>query len=84
MTEAQKSIVVITKIDKASSYAECTQNNYAGFIESLKGQIVTIHNSLIGILKDTQRKRIRTGYKIDKKQMQEAYLNHLIILIYRK
>jgi len=66
MTEAQKSIVVITKIDKASSYEEYARNNYAGFIESLKGQIVTTHNSLIGILKDKQKKRIRTGYKIDK------------------
>ena len=50
MTEAQESIVVITKIDKASSYDEYAQNNYAEFIEGLKGQIVTTHNKLVGIL----------------------------------
>ncbi|MBU3185215.1 hypothetical protein [Clostridium estertheticum] len=48
ISEPKESIVVITKIDKASSYVEYTQNNYEGFINGLKEQIVTSHNNLMG------------------------------------
>ncbi|MBX4263017.1 hypothetical protein [Clostridium estertheticum] len=47
-SEPKESIVVLTKIDKASSYVEYTQNNYEGFIDGLKEQIVTSHNNLMG------------------------------------
>ncbi|MCB2357364.1 hypothetical protein [Clostridium estertheticum] len=47
-SEPKESIVVLTKIDKASSYVEYTQNNYGGFIDGLKEQIVTSHNNLMG------------------------------------
>jgi hypothetical protein len=53
ISDQKESIVVITKIDKASCYEKYTQNNYEGFIESLKEQIVTTHNNLIIKLEET-------------------------------
>ncbi|MBZ9607299.1 hypothetical protein G9F73_005595 [Clostridium estertheticum] len=69
ISEPKESIVVITKIDKASSYAEYTQNNYEGFIEGLKEQFVTTHNNLIGKLEKTQVSYERHVCKFDKTTM---------------
>ncbi|MEK6265265.1 MAG: hypothetical protein N2B06_10945 [Clostridium sp.] len=59
-------IVVITKIDKTSSYEKYTQNNYEGFIDSLKEQIVTTHNSLIGRLEEIEECNLRSVHKFDR------------------
>ena len=69
ISQPKESIVVITKIDKSSSYAEYTQNNYEGFIESLKEQIVTTHNNLIGKLEETQACYVRHVCKFDENTM---------------
>ena len=53
ISEPKQIIVVITKIDKASSYVEYTQNDYVAFIESLMEQIVTTHNNIIARLEQT-------------------------------
>ena len=66
ISEPKQSIVVITKIDKASSYVEYTQNNYEAFIESLKDQIVTTHNNLIGRLEQTDECNARLVCKFDR------------------
>jgi len=66
ISDPKESIVVITKIDKASSYEEYTHNNYEGFIENLKEQIVITHNNLIGKLEETQESHIRNVCEFDK------------------
>jgi len=69
ISEPKESIVVITKIDKASSYEEYTNNNYEGFIENLKEQIVITHNNLISKLEETQESHIRSVCEFDKNTM---------------
>jgi len=55
ISDPKENIVVITKIDKASSYEEYTQHNYKAFIDSLKEQIVTTHNKLVCKLQKIQK-----------------------------
>ncbi|MBU3180704.1 hypothetical protein [Clostridium psychrophilum] len=66
---SKESMVVITKIDKTSSYEEYTQNDYALFIESLKEQIVTSHNNFIGNIGETQSSYERHVSRDDKNTM---------------
>ncbi|WP_291635678.1 hypothetical protein [Clostridium sp.] len=54
LSESKQNIVVVTKIDKSSSYEEYTLNNYKGYIESIKEQIVITHNNLIDRLELTE------------------------------
>ncbi len=71
-SEPKESIVVITKIDKASSYVEYTQNNYEGFIDGLKEQIVTSHNNLIVKIKESQMNDARHLCEFDENTMAKG------------
>ena len=71
ISEPKQSIVVITKIDKASSYVEYTQNNYEAFIESLKEQIVTTHNNLINRSEEKDECNAEQVYKSDENAMDK-------------
>ncbi|MBU3112674.1 hypothetical protein [Clostridium lacusfryxellense] len=62
----QKCIVVITKIDKTSSYEEYTRNDYEAFIESLKQQVATTRNDIIGKLEEAQEVIAGGTCKFDK------------------
>ena len=65
LSESKHNTVVITKIDKSSSYIEYTQNDYAAFIESLKEQITITHNNLIAKLEKTKERNVNQGYNFD-------------------
>ncbi|MGH4138231.1 hypothetical protein [Clostridium sp.] len=70
----KQSILVITKIDKASSYVEYTQNDYGAFIESLKEQIVITHNNLVHKLEQTEEHSVMQLYKFDKNTMVNKFI----------
>ncbi|MBU3146005.1 hypothetical protein [Clostridium sp. CF012] len=74
ISEAKQSIVVITKIDKASSYEEYTHSSYEAFIEGLKEQIVITHNSLIGRLEAVEECNVNKLHKFDIKTMAERLI----------
>jgi len=70
----KQSILVITKIDKASSYVEYTQNNYEAFIESLKEQIVITHNNLVCKLEQREEYSVMQLHKFDKNTMVNKFI----------
>lgn len=74
ISEPKQNIVVITKIDKASSYEQYTQDTYDSFIETLKEQIVTTHNNLIGRLEETEQSNVRQVYKFDRNTMAKKFI----------
>ncbi|MGH4122222.1 MAG: hypothetical protein ACREV6_04705 [Clostridium sp.] len=69
ISDPKQSIVVITKIDKSSSYEEYAQGNYEAFIESLKQQIVITHNNLISRLEGIEACNINQPHKFDIEKM---------------
>ena len=74
VSDSKQNTVVITKIDKISSYEEYTKNNYEGFIESLKEQIVTTHNSLICRLEEIQECSVRTVHNFCGSAMVKMFI----------
>ncbi|MCJ7691213.1 MAG: hypothetical protein MUO60_18135 [Clostridiaceae bacterium] len=74
ISDSKGVIVVITKIDKTSSYEKYTQNNYEGFIDSLKEQIVTTHNSLIGRLEEIEECNLRSVHKFDRSTIARMFI----------
>ncbi|MGH4137711.1 hypothetical protein [Clostridium sp.] len=74
ISASKQSILVITKIDKVSSYVEYTQNNYEAFIERLKEQIVITHNNLVCKLVQTEEHSIMELHKFDKNTMINKFI----------
>lgn len=70
-SSSTQNIVVITKIDKISSYEEYTQNNYDAFIESLKQQVATTHNKIIDKLEETQERTACGTCKLTKDRISK-------------
>lgn len=74
ISEPKQNIVVITKLDKASSYEQYNQGDYNGFIESLKEQVVTTHNNLIDKLEDSEEQNGMQPYKLDKNALVKKFI----------
>lgn len=74
ISDSKGFIVVITKIDKTSSYEKYTQNDYAGFIDSLMEQVVTTHNSLIGRLEEIEDCNVRPVDEFDRSTIARMFI----------
>ncbi|MGK0466873.1 hypothetical protein [Clostridium sp.] len=74
LSESKHNTVVITKIDKSSSYIEYTQNDYAAFIENLKKQITITHNNLIVKLDKTKERNVNQGYSFDRDSISKKII----------
>ena len=77
LSESKRNIVVVTKIDKASSYEEYTLNNYEAFIESLKEQIVITHNNLIDSLELAEECNVNQTNKVDRNTISNKIIASL-------
>ena len=74
VSEPKQNIVVITKLDKASSYEYYTDGDYDEFIENLKDQVVTTHNNLIERLEDQDEQDSGQAYQFDRNAVVKKFI----------
>ncbi|QEK11608.1 hypothetical protein FQB35_04100 [Crassaminicella thermophila] len=74
ISEPKQNIIVITKLDKASSYEKYIENDYDGFIEELKDQVVTTHNNLVSKLERIDEDDSSQDYKLDKNAIAKKFI----------
>ena len=72
-SEPKQNVIVITKLDKASSY-EYYKEDYDDFIENLKEQVVTTHNNLIGRLEDEDGENADATYRFDRNAIVKKFI----------
>lgn len=84
ISDSQRNVVVITKLDKTCSH-ECYRDCYSEFIDNLKDEVVTTHNSLIDklgqvYLKETDQEALFNRNDIIQKLIvffDSAYLSNI-------
>lgn len=75
ISEPEQNVVVITKIDKSSSY-EYYEESYSDFIESLKDQVVTTHNNLVaGLSKNQGAEDGNETYQLDRNAVVKKFIS---------
>ncbi len=74
ISEPEQNVVVITKIDKTSSY-EYYEDSYDEFIENLKDQVVTTHNNLIGKLEEPSGQEENEEYLYDRNAIIKKFIS---------
>lgn len=84
ISDSKRNVVVITKLDKTCSH-ECYRDCYSEFIDNLKDEVVTTHNSLIdklgqAYLKETDQEDLLNRNDIIQKLIvffDSAYLSNI-------
>ncbi len=73
-SESRETILVITKLDKSSSY-EYYKDSYDDFIENLKDQVVTTHNNLIQRIEEPREDEGDEIYGLEKNQSIKHFIS---------
>ena len=74
ISEPEQNVVVITKLDKSSSY-EYYEESYSDFIENLKDQVVTTHNNLVaGLSENKDIEDDNEKYQLDRNAVVKKFI----------